>query len=318
MSNLSSPLICILVHFGDPVLTVNCVASLRSGSHIPRLIVVSNGDAANTQALHEALCARKFLVCGLAEGDQVSAQCDIRILPLGVNKGFAAACNAGLRLARQSGGVRFAWLLNNDATVAPDAAERLLSCLERHPRALCGTSVFRADAPRRLELALGCRFSPITTIISPCHAGALPQEVPSAPPVDYIYGASLAFPLSLVDDIGVLDEDFFLYYEEHDYCVRARRAGYAFHWCREAHVWHGFVSPSAALSASSIMREFKHFHESRSTVLFLRKHHKLLLFPALLLRTLGKGFALWRRGQMWLLRSYFYGMRAGLSRVKAD
>lgn len=310
-------LACIVVHYGDPALTADSVASLQSGSHIPRVIVVSNTDAAGTLVLHEALRAREFSLCSLAEGDQPLAQGVIAVLPLGSNKGFAVACNAGLRVAQQMPGVRYAWLLNNDATVAVDAAELLLACLAQHPRAVCGTSVLRADSPDVLELALGCCFSPLTTIITPCRAKALPKDVPDTPHVDYIYGASVAFPLTLVDEIGFLDEAFFLYYEEHDYCLRARTAGYAFHWCREAQIWHGFVSATAASAPSQSMRAFKHFHETRSTLLFMRKHHALPLLPAMLFRTAAKFFVLWRQRQLWLLGSYFRGIWAGLWRSGA-
>lgn len=311
-SSAASPLACIVVHYGDPTLTANCVASLQSGSHIPRVIVVCNTDAAGTQAMHEALCAREFPVGVLLEGEQPLTQGVIAVLPLGANKGFAAACNAGLRLAQQIPSVRYVWLLNNDATVAVDAAERLLACLAQHPRAVCGTSVLRADSPAVLELALGCRLSRLTTIITPCRAKALPKEVPVTPHVDYIYGASVAFPLTLVDEIGFLDETFFLYYEEHDYCLRARKAGYAFQWCRAAQVWHGFTVPNAPLVSSRNMREFKHFHENRSTLLFMRKHHALFLLPAMLFRTAAKVFVLWRQRELWLLGSYFRGIWAGL------
>lgn len=342
-STTVSSLACVIVHYGDPTLSAACVASLLAGTRIPRIIVVSNADNAGTQALQRALHtvtvqgfasagASMPQVCHLpaqmatqaftqAEGSVSLHQ--VQILPLGSNTGFACACNAGLRLVRQEADVRFVWLLNNDTTVAPDAAECLMSCLAGNPRALCGTSVFRADAPNTLELALGCSFAALTSIITPCRVDARGEDAPATPSVDYVYGASMAFSLSLVDAIGFFDEQFFLYYEEHDFCVRAKKAGYAFYWCSAARVWHGrvghggqeeHVAQGADTAPARVPRAFTHFHETRSTVLFLRKHHPLLMPLAVTFRTVAKVWCLWRRGELWLLKSYYKGIVAGMGR----
>lgn len=285
------PLACIIVHYGAPETTRDCVASLLSGTATPCIIIASNTDEEETQKLRAVLSGA-----------------EATILAMGRNSGFAAACNAGLRHARQRPEIRHAWLLNNDAVVAPDAAHLLLNCLEKHSGSIIGTSVFRRDRPDRLELALGCRFSPLTTRLTSCSPTAKPEDVIATPKVDYVYGASMAFPLALVDEIGLLDERFFLYYEEHDFCLRAREAGYTFHWCREAAVWHG--RKHISLSRDKQARAFKHFHETRSTMLFLRKHHQRLLPLALGLRTMGKLISLPLRGESYLLQSFLQGLKS--------
>ncbi len=290
MSSLS-PLACIIVHYGSVETTRECVASLLSGNPIPSVIIVSNADGEETRRLHAIL-----------------SDTDVTILDMKENSGFAAACNAGLRHALRQSGVRYAWLLNNDAVVAPDAAILLLNCLAEHPGSVIGTSVFRRDTPDRLELALGCRFSPLTTLLTPCSPAAKPENVATTPKVDYIYGASMAFPLTLIEEIGLLDERFFLYYEEHDLCLRARAAGYIFHWCREAAVWHG--QKRTPLPVDRHAKAFKHFHEARSTALFLRKHHRRILPIALGFRIIGKFLTLPLRGESYLLPSLLQGLKS--------
>lgn len=281
------PLACIIVHYGAPETTRSCLTSLAACNPRPLIILVCNSGREEAYGLRDALPS------------------GTTVLAMGENRGFAAACNAGLRHARQQG-IQYAWLLNNDAVAAPDAPSLLWRCLETHPRAVIGTSVFRRDRPDRLELALGCRFSPYTTILRPCSPLARPEDVTAPPQVDYVYGASMAFPSALVEDIGLLDETFFLYYEEHDFCLRARQAGYMFHWCREATVWHGRESAPAVVDKKA--RAFKHFHEMRSTVLFLRKHHRRALPFALGFRIACKLVSLLLRGEAWLLPSCFQGV----------
>lgn len=280
---------------------------------------------------------------GSAALSSSAAEYPVTYISMDGNKGFAAACNAGMEAARELSGPRglsYVWLLNNDTLVAPDAATRLRSYLVQYPQAIVGTSVLQmredmreptseqeslseqvapsSPAPERLELALGCLFFPWTTVIKPCYGGALATALPSylsAPRVDYVYGASMAFDLELLQRIGLMDTQFFLYYEEHDYCLRARAAGYAFHWCREARVWHQGGGSSGGQSSSpgksqkpSAARQFAHYHETRSTWLFLKKHYPWCLPVALVVRTCAKMVLLPARGKASLLGSYWRGL----------
>lgn len=306
-------LACIITHYGPRRITLDCLASLSRVRPFPRIIVVCNTTHEEADML--AAEATRELTAVRVQKQNLDAspgQADILVACAGTNLGFARACNLGLRMATAMPSVRHAWLLNNDTEVAPEAATALLRSLQMQPRSVLGTAVVRHDAPEQLELVLGCRFSPWTTRIRPVLPGALLQDVPTdfTPSVDYVYGASFAFPLALLEAIGMLNEAFFLYYEEHDFCLRARQAGYTLGWCREAVVRHRHGQSSGLCEAGpSEARKRAHFHETLSTFLFLRAHHAWALPIALAVRTLAKLALLPLRREAWLLPGYFEALR---------
>lgn len=289
-----SPLACILVHYGPISPTLDCIASLLRCTVVPQVIVVSNAPEGETKQLAASLASSPGTECPA-----------VTIIQQQGNSGFAAACNAGLRLALSDPTVCQLWLLNNDTTVAPDAPATLLHCLEQKPRCIVGSSVFCADRPEKLELALGCRFSPWTSRLRPC----LPPPKHEQPRVDYVYGASIAFSVQAAREVGLLDEQFFLYYEEHDFCVRARKAGYDYYWCREAAVWHVGGNTQKKGPQQRAALEFAHYHENRGTFRFIRKHYPWALPVALIVRTLAKLTLLPLRGKAFLLHSYGRALR---------
>ncbi|GAB6124835.1 glycosyltransferase family 2 protein [Humidesulfovibrio idahonensis] len=307
-------LACIIVHHGDIAVTQDCVASLLAGCAPPQIIVICNAADSVAESLEQLLLQGGAPCRIVSPGDKEPGQAAVRIIPAGANLGFARGCNLGIALALRSSGVRWLWLLNNDTWVNADAPALLRECLEHNARAIVGTAVVRDDEPARLELTLGCRFSPATSILRPQGPGALLDEaiLRPAPGVDYVYGASLAFPAEMAREVGLLNEAFFLYYEEFDLCVRARAAGYAFRWCPAAVVRHGTGRSAGATREGRAMR---HHHETLSTFLFLLWHHRWALWTAVPFRTVAKLVLLPLRGEVWLLPSYFSGLVMFLRRA---
>jgi GT2 family glycosyltransferase len=149
------------------------------------------------------------------------------IVDIGANLGFAGGCNVGLRYAMRQSDCAYAWLLNNDTVVDSDALSALVRRLRSRPDAgQCGsrlvdyndTAVVQTLGGERYDKWLG-RIRPIAT------------ELRAAPVVDvatveagmsYVAGASLCVTRAFVEQIGLLDESYFLYYEELDWAARAR------------------------------------------------------------------------------------------------
>jgi hypothetical protein len=236
------------------------------------------------------------------------------------NHGFAAGCNAGIRLALQRDGTGHIWLLNNDALPEPGALQALLGCAAEHPDAVLGATVIDTHAADGdgpvLQLAGGVRYNPFTTCIHPAHAGAPLNraEALPEPALDYIYGASLFAPAELFHRAGLLDEAFFLFYEELDLCRRALALGHTLQWCRDARVGHA-VSESVGRpdEASREQGGVAAFHEARSLVLFTRKHHPWMLPFTLAARLLAKPLVLAGRGEWHCIGPVFRGVYDALS-----
>ena len=164
----------------------------------------------------------------------------VRVVANSVNRGFAAAVNQGL--ATTTG--RYVLWLNPDAALVDDGLPTLVEYMDAHasvgivgPRILDpdGSLQRSARAFPSYDWAFGHRHSLLTRLFpnNPYSRRYLLADLdPSRPrAVDWVSGAAQLHRLALVDRIGGLDETFFLYCEDVDFCLRARRAG----WTTEYH-----------------------------------------------------------------------------------
>jgi GT2 family glycosyltransferase len=156
-----------------------------------------------------------------------------------INLGFAGGVNAGIDAAH---GDLFI-LLNQDCLVQPGWLDAVVQALHDHPEAgVAGCTIFNADGSLNHAGAF---------IRRPEASGAhLTDRVADAPrPVDYVTGAAMVIRRSTWDTIGRFDEGFYpAYFEESDYCYRARRA-HRYLVCTGAHVTHLFSSRNGSVIA---------------------------------------------------------------------
>jgi len=209
-------------HCRDDVIA--CVESVRSslrGADV-EIVVADNGS---TDATVEALRAHPA---------------GVRVLDLGRNTGFAHATNR----AMEAVGSRSVLLLNPDTTVEPGAIDTLLAWLDDHPSAGVvapglvnpdGSDQQTARSFPTAAAALFGRRSPLTRLFPANrwssrfltgrdHEGDEPFQI------DWVSGAAMAVPRSVVDEVGALDEGYFLFWEDADWCRRIKDAGYEV-WC---------------------------------------------------------------------------------------
>ena len=172
----------------------------------------------------------------------------VRVLQAGRNGGFGAGNNFAIR-AGLPGGARpdYIYILNPDATPARGAVRALLTHLENTPEAgFAGSLITGPDGGLHRtvfrfpglagEFESAARLGPVTRLLAR-HVIAMP--VPEATgPVDWIAGASLMMRREALDQIGLFDEKFFLYFEETDLCLRAARAGWRTDFVRDSVVTH--------------------------------------------------------------------------------
>jgi N-acetylglucosaminyl-diphospho-decaprenol L-rhamnosyltransferase len=170
------------------------------------------------------------------------------LLPMPRNGGFAYGNNAAIVRARQvDPDLAAVVLLNPDAVVRPGGLVKLMEQLSSHPRAgIAGAAIEGPGGelvvsahvmPSPLgELEASAGFALLTRLLS--------RHVVSPPPsgisreCDWVSGACMAIRREVLDAIGPFDEGFFLYYEEVDFCRRARRAGWSCWLAADARVMH--------------------------------------------------------------------------------
>jgi hypothetical protein len=177
----------------------------------------------------------------------------VRVIQSGRNGGFGAGNNLGIRAGLPDGSrPDYVYLLNSDAFPAPDAIRALRDHLDAHPATgLAGSHIHGPDGvPHRTafrfpsiasEFEGAIRLGPVSRLLRDrIVAGPLPTVTA---PVDWLAGASLMIRQSVLDQIGLFDETFFLYFEETELCHRAVRAGWAIDYVVESCVEHiGSVS----------------------------------------------------------------------------
>lgn len=164
------------------------------------------------------------------------------------NGGFAYGNNLGIRHALQSGPVDYLYLLNPDTQVRRGAIATLVRFLESQARiGIAGSSFENEDGsdwpiafrfPSLVsELSQGLGFGPLMRLLE---RWAVARHMsPLRPqPVDWICGASMMIRVALIEAIGGFDEGYFLYFEETDFCLRARRAGFPTWYVPESRVMH--------------------------------------------------------------------------------
>lgn len=165
----------------------------------------------------------------------------VRVIENDGNFGFSRAANQGLRGA--SG--RYLLLLNPDTEVKKGSLRRLVTFMEGHPEAGCaGPRLLHADGTPQNSIA---NFPSLVTellnksLLRRFFPGRYPGKerfYPEPIPVDSVIGACMIVRRKVIEEVGLLDEDYFLFLEETDWCYRMKRAGWKVYHVPGAEVIH--------------------------------------------------------------------------------
>lgn len=170
------------------------------------------------------------------------------LIPLEENRGFAAGNNAGIRLAMAAADpADYLLLLNPDTVMRPGAIAELVAFMDAHPTVgIAGAALETPSgeldrsahrAPSALsELESSAQLALVTRLLRR-HAVSPPRS-DAAHSCDWVSGACMMIRREAIEDTGLMDEGFFLYFEEVDYCCRARAAGWAVWYVPESRVLH--------------------------------------------------------------------------------
>ncbi len=170
-----------------------------------------------------------------AEQTNIKAEAPLVLIDCGENLGFAGGNNVGLRFALRQPDMDSAWLLNNDTVIDANALQFLRDKAARNPKAgIIGSTVLYYEDPKRVQAFGGARYFPCIGLSM--HIGRFRnrlREIDEAKVeahLGYILGASMFVPRRFLEAIGLMTEDYFLYYEELDWALRGRQQfclGYA-------------------------------------------------------------------------------------------
>jgi GT2 family glycosyltransferase len=294
-------LLIVIVNYRTADLTIDCLRSLE-----PELRAIGGGDIPSD--------VRVCVTDGKSPDDSVARLtgaiaannwgrwCDLR--PLDVNGGFAYGNNAGIRPYLESADKpELVMLLNPDTIVRPGAIQTMLDFMARRTDvAIAGSRTENPDGTPQSsafrfhgiasEFEMATRFRPVTRLLKQYMVAPPPGDAEQQ--VDWVVGASMMIRRAVFEKIGLLDDGYFMYFEETDFCLRARRAGFTCWYVPSARIVH-LIGQSSGIGTAPNQPQKKrrpaYWFQARRR--YLTKNHGLL-YTALADAAFILGFSSWR------------------------
>jgi GT2 family glycosyltransferase len=276
--------------------TADTIACLESLAHLitpnVRHIVVDNASKSGALEALESWAGDADYELLTAEQSVVleAPRRRLTLITSPENVGFAAGNNIGIRLALKDPACEMVWLLNNDTIVEPDALDQLKArCVESPGIGICGSTLLYYD-DRRTTQACGGAFNGV--IGRPRQLGALldidnlPDRATIEAELDYVVGASMLVTRRMIESIGSLGEQYFLYCEEVDWAARAK-GQFDLGWAPGSFVYHK-EGGSIGTSARSRPSETSIYYMNNSTLRFMRTYYPMTM-PIALARVIAIG-----------------------------
>ncbi|MDJ0601647.1 MAG: glycosyltransferase family 2 protein [Crocosphaera sp.] len=248
----SPEILIVIVNYKTPELTIDCLKSLTQ--EIPlfpdlNVTVVDNDSQDGSAEKIEAAIQKE----GWSSW--------VSFLPSGKNGGFAFGNNVAIRpVLNSENSSPYFLLLNPDTVIHPGAIKTLIDFMNNHPDVgIAGSRLEEPDGtPQRSAFRFHSIFSEFDDGLRLGIVSKLLNRWIVAPPVpdshcktDWVAGASMIIRREVFETIGLLDEDYFMYFEEVDFCLRANKAGWPCWYVPESRVIH-FVGQSSGVTNTKI------------------------------------------------------------------
>jgi N-acetylglucosaminyl-diphospho-decaprenol L-rhamnosyltransferase len=283
-------LLVVIVNYRVAQLTVDCLHSVVDeigGIPDTHVAVCENGSGDNSAELIQKAI----------EDNHWQSWCSF--LASKTNLGFTGGNNVLIRPALQSGNPpQYVLLLNPDTVVRPNALRALIDFMDENPKV--GIAGSRLEDPDGTPQRSAFRFqSPLGELEGSLRLGAvtllLDRWVVAPPVVDYAFetdwvaGASMIIRRQVLQEVGLLDEGFFTYFDDIDYCFNAKKHGWPTWYVPSSRVVH-LVGQSTGIN-KTLKRVPSYVHEARRRY-FLKNHSSL--YAAMVDACRIAGLSLWR------------------------
>ncbi|MEG4014868.1 MULTISPECIES: glycosyltransferase family 2 protein [unclassified Microcoleus] len=298
MSNASEPnhqypLLVVIVNYRTSSLTIDCLRSLVTEVRsLPGTRVVVGDNASGDNSTEEIPAA--IATFGWSEWAS--------FVPLERNGGFAYGNNALIRPALESTNPPpYILLLNPDTVVRPGALKALVDFMDSNPEA--GIAGSRLEDPDGTPQQSAFRFHNLLTELDfGWRTGLLSKLLANwavAPPIsqeicqtDWVAGASMIVRREVFEKIGLMDEAYFMYCEEMDFCLQANKAGWSCWYVPESRVVHLVGQSSGVTDTKKPPKRLPQYWFDSRRRYFLKNYG--LVYTALTDVSWASGFGVWR------------------------
>lgn len=232
--------------------TIECVESCRKLSYPNfRILLVDNGSSDGS----ESMLRQRFS--------------DAEIIQTGANLGFAGGNNIGIRYAIEHG-ADYIWLLNNDTVVEPDSLSALVRGVEKDSRiGMVGSKIRYYESPNVLWYA--------GAVLDSCrphhlhHLGIREEDRGQYDEVcetGYVTGCSLLAKREMIEEVGLLEEGLFLYFEDSDWNARAKKAGWKVMYSPASLVYHKISASIGGADSPHML-----YYTARNLLYFIKRNY---------------------------------------------
>lgn len=280
----------VVLNWNQADLTIECLESLCQQEEVSLSItVVDNGSADGSPALIRERFPK------------------INIIENGVNLGFAGGNNVGIAQALKQG-FKYIFVVNNDTYADPKMLHRLVEAL-KPGIGITAPAIYYASSPEELW-SVGGKINPILLEVIGIYARR--RKIP-APLVerDFLPACAWLVDRQVFEKVGLLDESFFpIYYEDLDFCLRTRRAGFRLQLVRDARLWH-----KVSQSSGGEHKPQERYLMARNSGYYFRKNMRFWQIPWIVLYRTGSAllwtFRLIFKRDFAALRAYWKGLLDG-------
>lgn len=235
----------IILHFGSISVTSNCVESIRNTQQkVYEIIMVNNDRIPLTKAM-------------FGRGNEIT------IINNKKNLGFAAGVNVGIRYCLKQK-FDYVMLLNNDTHLDKAVLVPLVMFLQAHPEVgIVGPAIeFYKNNEKIYDLG-----GNLNAVFGRTNHTEVKEIINTTPRITtYITGACMMVKTDVIEKVGPFDEQFFLYYEDVDFCLRAKQRGFASYVLPSVVISHSLSKSVGKVSPLAI------YHQTKSAVLFGKKY----------------------------------------------
>jgi GT2 family glycosyltransferase len=264
----------ILVNWKRVADTCACLSSIEKTMNIEwHAVICENGSPDNS-----VVELRNFLVCHYTEilrkdsnltiydyfhKTRSSAFPQVTVVVSPTNLGFAGGNNLAYHYRLSNVNAEYVWFLNNDTVVEPYTLSHMIEYMKNDSSiGICGSTLIYAHDRKTVQALGGATYYPLIGHIHeigkgktwPCSVDVKKVEKK----MRYVSGASMLVRKNFIEQVGLMCEDYFLYYEEIDWAERGRRQGFRLGYARHALVYHkeGSALGSGKSSIRSALSEY--------------------------------------------------------------
>jgi hypothetical protein len=195
----------------------------------------------------------------------------LTLIANGANLGYAAGNNVGIRYALSKHEIDYVWILNNDTVVAPGALGSIVNHMDMDQRiGICGSKLLYYFQPERYQAAGGGIYNRWLGTVRLLGTNRSQSEEIDVTGMSFVNGAAAMVSRSFLSDIGLMCEDYFLYFEELDWATRAR-GKYLISFCPESIVFHKEGASLGTSTNSKTRSDLSDYYGIRNRLLFTRK-----------------------------------------------